>query len=757
MIKKLLAVLIAASMTVSLCTFSVFAEESYSVTDRAAVLKSLGIMQGDPDGNLRLEDNVTRAEFTKMAVAMSSVRNAVASATKVSPFKDVSHTHWSAPYVRLAATNGFVRGYSDFTFRPDNSVTFAEATTMALKLLGYVDEDFGGAWPYGQMGTADNIGLTDDISGDYNAPISRGGCVILLTNLLDTKLKSGQAKYASVVDCEIRESVILVATKNEDPAVANGKIFTTAGTFKMGESSLAEKIGARGDILVRNGEEIVAFTPTGNTTTTRMVVYSTLDNVVIGYVNGQLTQETFTAGTTAYVGASQSTFGAASGRLSMGSVMTIQKDSSGNVEYVSISEGSTLKGPAIVKDGNWYSAYASGLDDYAVIRNGSKATVSALKTNDVAYFAPDLKILFAYANAKTGVYESASPNKDMPTSVKISGVTYQIEGAAAFNALSSTGDIEFGDTVTILLGKDGKIAGVVTGESADSDVYGFLAGAGKKNFTDEKGNEYSSYYINIVLPGGEIAEYITKSNYARSVNNIVRVTFGAGGTKVSSLNAQSAVYGEADMENYTIGTTPVSRDVKILEVSTSSQGVTALYKKVLPKRLDGVNLKDNEILYATKNAEGEIDSMIIEDVTGDLYSYGLMVTADKNNRSYTFDVGGNIYTASGNYTAVSRGMPARFTFAGGNPGGRLLGMMSIYEISEDIEEISTTNIVTEKGNTYTLSDNVGVYLVQTGGTSAKWISLSHILENVENYRISAYYDKKDSAGGRVRIIVASEK
>lgn len=754
MIKKISATLLAAVMVMSVGTAAVFADNGYSTAEKAGVLKSLGVIQGDPDGNLRLDDYVTRAEFTKMAVAISSARNSVASSLKVSPFKDVSYTHWSAPYVRLAATEGFIKGYSDFTFKPDNYVTFAEATTVALKLLGYTDEDFSALWPYGQMGTAENIGLTDDISGDYNSPITRGGCVILLNNLLDTNQKGSGTKYASVVDCEIKESVILVATKSEDPSVASGKIYTTAGTYKMADNSLAENVGARGDILVRNGDEIISFIPTGETSSSKMVVYSTLGNVVIGYVNGQLTQETVASGTTAYIGAAQSTFSAAQSKLSMGSVMTMQKDSNGNIEYVSINEGATLQGPAVVTSGNWYSEYTSGLADYAVIRNGTKSSVSALKTNDVAYFAPDLKIMFVYANSKTGIYESASPNKDMPTSVKISGVTYELEGAAAFNALSSTGTIEFGDTVTILLGKDGKIAGAVTSATtASTEVYGFLKSAGKKNFTDEKGNEYSSYYVNVVLPDGTLAEYATKSNFSSRTNNVVKVSFSSGNATVSSLKHQSTVYGEFDAENYTVGGYSVSRDVKILEVSTAVQGETAIYKTVLPKRLDGVNLKDTDILYTTKNSDGAIDSMIIKDVTGDLYSYGIMTSVNKESGAYTFDVGGTTYNENGQYTAVSKGNPAKFEF----DGNKLLSMVSISELSGNIESISASELITEKGGVYKLSDSVGVYVTRTGSTTYTWTPLADLTENPDNYVLTAYYDKKESSGGRIRIIIAYEK
>jgi len=754
MMKKILALILVAVTVLSLSALVTSADDGRTVSQRAAMLKSLDVMKGDPDGNLRLDDNITRAEFTKMAVAMSSARNSISTSLNVSPFKDVPYTHWSAPYVRLAVSEGYIRGYSDFTFRPDNNVTYAEATTVALKLLGYTDADFGAAWPHGQMSTAKSISLTDGIEGDYNSPISRGGCVILLTNLLDTKLKNSQSKYASVIDCELRESVILVATKNEDPSVASGKIYTTAGTFKIGDDSVTSNIGARGDVLIRNGDEIISFTPTGSATTSKMVVYSTIGNVVIGYVNGQLTQETVSSGTTAYVGASPSTFASASGRLSMGSVMTIQKDLSGNIEYVSISEGATLKGPVIVTNGGWYTAYTSNIDEYAVIRNGSKATAQELKVNDVAYFSPDLKILFAYANTRTGIYESASPNKDMPTTVRVSGVNYEIEGAAAFNALSSTGTLEFGDTVTLLLGKDGKIAGVAgAGTGTVSDVCGYLVGSGKKNFTDEKGSQYSSYYIEVVLPGGEKAEYTTKANYEKYLNNIVKVNFSTSGTSIAAITPNASVYGKVDAANYKIGNFSVDKDVKILEVNTSSQGVTPIYKNVLLKRLDGVKLGDNNVLYASKNSNGKYDKIIIEDVTGDLYSYGMITSADKEAGMYTFDVNGSTYTATGSFTAVSKYTPAKFGIAG----GKTVSMMSISEINEKIESLSATELVTEKGTTYILSDSVSVYVTRAGSLAFKWVPISEILENPENYSINAFYDKKSSDGGRVRVIVANQK
>lgn len=58
------------------------------------VVSRLNIMTGYPDGSFGLENYVSRAEFTKIAVAASSYRNAVATNLRTSPFYDVPYDHW---------------------------------------------------------------------------------------------------------------------------------------------------------------------------------------------------------------------------------------------------------------------------------------------------------------------------------------------------------------------------------------------------------------------------------------------------------------------------------------------------------------------------------------------------------------------------------------------------------------------------------------------------------------------------------------
>ena len=757
--KKILAVLLTAVLMLGAVGISAFANPEYTISEQAGVLKALGVMQGDPDGNLRLDDPVTRAEYTKMVTAMSAVRNAASSSLSVSPFGDVPYTHWAAPYVRLAVSNGYVSGYTDSTFRPQNNVTYAEAVTIALKLLGYTNDDFGAAWPYGQMGTAENLGLTDEIAGDYNSPLTRGACVILLNNLLDTKLKGSSQKYASVIDCEIKEGVILIATKNEDATVADGKVFTTAGTFKLSDNVSRDFIGARGDAIVRNGDEIISFIPTGNGRTEKMVVYSTLNDVVIGYEGGELTQVTVPAATTAYVGASVSNFAAAQQKLNMGSVVTFCKDSKDNIEYICINEGSTLQGPMIVSGGAWYSPYCDSLDGVTIIRSGVKASASELKINDVAYYTSELKMMFVYSNPKTGIYESASPNKDMPNSVTVSGVTYQIEGASAFNALSSTGTLNYGDSVTLLLGKDGRVAGAVAaGQSSDGSVCGYIIGSGKKNFTDSNSNSYSSYYIELVTPDGLVNEYPTASNSSSYVNRVVKIDFKNGKASIKSAGSASGVSGTVDASAGKIGSSNIAQDADILDVSSVSGGDISLYKKIYLKRLDGVKINNDNVLYYTKNSSGQINNLILLDVTGDLYAYGYVQKADKQNMTYTIDVGGTGLTVMGGFTAVSSGTPAKFTFKGGMVSAGTLGAMnSLSALKGTVENISASTVTASDGKEYLISDSAVVYSRGKNLTNYTVMPLNDLVNNSGSYRITAYYDKAESAGGRIRVILAVER
>ena len=88
MMKKICAILLAATL------FAVPAgAQEMDAEQMLGLVSSLQIITGYPDGSYGLENQVTRAEFTKIAIAASQYRNAVATNLTVSPFKDVPYSH----------------------------------------------------------------------------------------------------------------------------------------------------------------------------------------------------------------------------------------------------------------------------------------------------------------------------------------------------------------------------------------------------------------------------------------------------------------------------------------------------------------------------------------------------------------------------------------------------------------------------------------------------------------------------------------
>ena len=97
-------------------------------------IQALGIITGDSTGDLNLTSPVTRAEFVTMLTAASSYKDSIGSGSGVSLFKDVKSDHWASEYIKLAVEQGWMTGYVDGTFRPDNQITLEEACTALLKM-----------------------------------------------------------------------------------------------------------------------------------------------------------------------------------------------------------------------------------------------------------------------------------------------------------------------------------------------------------------------------------------------------------------------------------------------------------------------------------------------------------------------------------------------------------------------------------------------------------------------------------------------
>ena len=93
-----------------------------------------GYMKGYPDGTFRPEEPVTRAEFA-VSLARSAGLDPVASPAKT--FRDLPANNWAAPLVYAAVAKGWVSGYPDGTFHPDGNITREESMAMVAGRMGF--------------------------------------------------------------------------------------------------------------------------------------------------------------------------------------------------------------------------------------------------------------------------------------------------------------------------------------------------------------------------------------------------------------------------------------------------------------------------------------------------------------------------------------------------------------------------------------------------------------------------------------------
>lgn len=127
MFARLLTEKMSADQTYS-NTFSDVAK-SHWAANYIGYMQQFGIITGYADGSFRPDASVTRAEFAAIASRFERLTEGTKS------FSDVPSSHWAAKYINFAATRGWVNGYADGTFRPNNSITRAEVAAVTCRLL----------------------------------------------------------------------------------------------------------------------------------------------------------------------------------------------------------------------------------------------------------------------------------------------------------------------------------------------------------------------------------------------------------------------------------------------------------------------------------------------------------------------------------------------------------------------------------------------------------------------------------------------
>ena len=415
-------------------------------------------------------------------------------------------------------------------------------------------------------------------------------------------------------------------------------------------------------------------------------------------------------------------------------------DATGHVDYSALVTSGT-SGPFTAT-----GAVSVPFTPTAVYRNGAASTLSAAEAYDIYYYNENLRTVWIYANRVTGTYTAASPSAAAPTAVTVAGVSYSIETSGAAYKLSTQGQYAIGDTVTLLLGMNGAVADVVDAAAATGRYCGVVTGSSTTAVTGADGTTTLRDVLEVYCTDGVTRSF--ESETRMSAGTAVVVDYGASRT-VSRASSRSLT-GSINAGGTRLGDYTLAENVEILDTDGSGSAV-----RIYPARLTGTTLRSGHVLYYSLNAAGEIDRLILENVTGDAAVYGLVTSETEITQvmnvssSYTVMLNGTstVLTQPNKVFSVDVG-GAVLTYED----GQVTAMRNLEKVSLD----SAAGLTASAGNrTYNISEQVQVYI--RDGSDYVLSSVSAV-SDTGIYELTGWYDNTGCpAGGQIRILVAEAR
>lgn len=731
-------------------------DTSGSVGNAITQLTNLGIINGFDDGSFRPDETLTRAQFAKIAVHMLGEEKTAASRVTNAVFSDVELSHWASGYINYIAEKGIINGYPDGSFGAEDTITYAQALTILIRLLGYNGEDVGYKWPEGYITKAQSLEITKGMTFGTYENITRGNAAYVIYNTLLADKKEGSS--VKLLSSKSVEDVVIYGDSMIDASIASGNISTTRGTYKLSDSSNINSsiYGRLGTLYLDSEERATAFVPENETvrsiTLSSAAVNSDGNKVEITFVENAATRtESFSGSAPLYYEGKATSIENGVSQMEAGREAFLFYSEGGSFARMYLKE-STLYGPVTITTGysQIYSSFKiENSNTMTVIRDGRNSTLSEIKVYDVVYYMKGNNTLYAYTDRASGAYEEAYPLKANVTSVKVGGKEYTLSTQAAIRKMNtSESAFELGERVTLLFGRNGEVVDVVDLAATGSLDLVVLTKSYKEISAQADNQGQSINYISVMLPDGGEVTYEADRDYSDYVGNVMRVEYENNIAKLSALR-HSSIYGEFDPSVPSIGSHWLSSNCAILELVENTSG-GATVKKIELRDISTTKLTKNQVIHAqTSGSLKDITFLYVTDVTKSDASFG--VVTDVNKNSYTVLVNDKSTTVK-TALKLERGSAVEIAQT---VDGQVAKSLTKIDSATSVDGYSAGRIRVN-GTNYIVSDYVKIYGVGSD-QSYESMSMSQIIDNEKVQRVTLYSDRDLSSGGIIRVIVVKTK
>jgi hypothetical protein len=727
--KKLLTILLAAALCLSCFVFAMPRASALAQDETNKAAAVLNMM----DGSFRPDSVLTRAQFCKIAIVVMGHSAKVPQYAGYTIFPDVLSTDWEAGYVNAAVRYaGIMSGYADGTFRPDELVTYAQAVTVLVRMLGYTDGDVGARWPDGYMEKAEELGLTEGLSLPSGGSLTKGQMAVLFARLLNTEANgSAQTFMETMPGVSVIKNVFLVSANAETDTGAAGAVKiagASGGTYLPVTGVPDALLGTYGSLILNSAGKALTFVPAESGTT----VVSTVKTAEAGYIecaNGM--QISMTSSTVLYLDGETASYATEWSNISSGMRVSAYYSEGGTAAFVLITSASSAAESVIVVTSDTYSLPAGA----SVYINGLEASAADVIKYDVIEYDEDFNVYNVTRKHITGRYESALPNASRPDSVQVLGVEFGLLESAVSSAMK----YDIGDMVMLLLTSDNKVADVVSLYGTNIN-YGVVKSVSSASATVE--------LLNGITVSGTLED--DDSDYI--AGQLVGVVSGTTGSVNLVGFTQTNYYKSLNIKDGTFGSYTLSNVIHIFDCVGDSMAEISLSD--IPTNIVGAS----DVLYIAFDWSDKINLMILGDVTGDAYTYGFIKNSEVTQSSGGMSASNaatSVTNSDGTTEAVigSTGLNNNAVAGIARTGdGYLAGFVTLASITgisrDDFEESSdgTMYVRTDKG-LFRVSDDVQVFLNDTSG----WTTLENARAVSDN--LTVYYDRTLSTGGKIRFII----
>ena len=652
-----------------------------------------------------------------------------------------------AQAVAVLSGMGIVSGYADGGYHPGDSLTRAQFCKLAVELENHGDQALAGAyrsqfsdlpashWAAGYVDLAYTEGLVSGYGdGDFGPddPVTCAQAVTILLHILgwsngdigpfwpeDYMAKAAKLGLTDGVDAQpgdelTRGQAALLLRNLLDLDTAEGKDFLTTWCASTVENALLLDLDAEstdGKLhtaqVYANGavtyyEQATALDE-GFALAARGTLLLDKDGRVTGFVPGDGTYRSLTL---AKVEADGLTDGA------------------GNTYDVDAAT------PVLILDDDTKTTYGEAWYD---MDGASAAQVYYTESGAV-----DL-VIFPQAETYsgtllTGYYEDASPNVSAPTAITILGAKLDVTdaGKASLKAFA------VGDKITVELDGAGKVRAAYDAAEKRAELVGVLT-------------SYANDSAEVELTSGiTVSGKCTSASASGLVGGMVKVTAsGAGKLAVSGLSGGAAT-GKWDVAAGTLGKLTVAGNVKVYDQVNKTAATVVDAGDILQESVPA-----SAITYVGTNSAGQVDLIVLNDVTGDCYTYGFLKAGTKSggtgdmaytNRTVAVENADGTTAAYLTGTQVKNGAPGGVA---GNSDGKAAGIVGLTAVEGVARSDFTGGDAVRAGDwLLTISGEVQVY----NDATETWTTLEAAKSFTDQFTV--YYDRTPETGGKVRLIVA---